>query len=146
MDGASTSPPSIGSFVMSVVGVSSRSYPFAPTCWILIGVDFPIEFPSTFHSTYRPPPGASKPDASITPPLSRSQMSGDAFGVKGPAGFVAVAIPMQWSLLGPVLRRAVSAGAQVWSGQLGLGDTSGKHSFAGPRSRPRRRNGRTHST
>lgn len=53
-------------------------------------------------------------------------MSGDAFGVKGPAGFVAVAIPMQWSLLGPVLRRAVSAGAQVWSGQfLEHGDKRG---------------------
>ena len=52
-------------------------------------------------------------------------MSGDAFGVKGPAGFVAVAIPIQWSLLGPVLRRAVSAGAQVSNGQLGLGDKRG---------------------
>ena len=104
-------PPSIGSFVMSVVGEPSKSYPFAPTCWILIGVDAPIEFPSTFHRTYSPPPGASKPDASIAPPFARSQMSGSELGLKGPRGSDAVAMPMQWSLPGPPWRCAVSVGA-----------------------------------
>ena len=109
------SPPSLESLVMSVVGSPRRSYPFAPTCWILMGVDLRTEFPSTFQMMYRPPPGASKPDASITPPFLGSQMSGFDSGLKGPAAVVAVAMPMQWSLLGPVLRRAVSA--QGWGAQ-----------------------------
>ena len=80
---------------MSVAGFPSSATPSAPTRWILMGVGRPTEFPSTFHSTYRAPPGPWNPDASIAPPCARSQMSGAGCGWKGPAGCVAVATPMQ---------------------------------------------------
>lgn len=103
------SPLFIGLLVMSWVGEPSRSYPFAPTCCIMIGVFWLIE---DYHRSFREGRVRSQalgnPDGSMASPCTSSQICRLLLAVNGPLGELAVAILMEVSLLGPPRRWPVT--------------------------------------